>query len=64
MEHTNQISCGCCRGAEGHRCTCWIHQDTPRGNPPQTCSRHQDHATTAQPYRGTQWMPYDDQAVR
>ena len=32
--------CGCCRGPEGDRCICHIHQDISRGRPARTCTQH------------------------
>ncbi len=38
------VSCGCCDGAGTEdKCTCWNHQDTPRGIPVRTCAYHQEH---------------------
>lgn len=45
-----RISCGCCRGERGNRCTCWMHADPLWGSPAGVCPRHQHLATTAQPY--------------
>lgn len=48
-----QLGCGCCTGRaytvketwgeyedRTDRCTCWMHQDMPRGIAPKKCSQH------------------------
>lgn len=46
-----RISCGCCRGVEGHRCVCWMHQDVRMGRPAGVCSLHADDARPSMPHR-------------
>lgn len=50
-EDGERISCGCCRGDEGHRCVCWMHQDAPMGRPAGVCDLHAEHARSYMPLR-------------